>query len=182
MHPGVNQCLRLHSQVPDPPDGRYFCVPRHQGRLSAGWPIASLRKCCLSLIYGFPHGGADGFSCTGTCGDHDEHVKALVAIFHAPFTLDHLYIPGSYRETCGKLGIPLLLNESGMSLNLDKEMAREAVEGVIRVLSYLGMLAPGRTCPDAAPPEHREGDQMGARGPLRLPACKSGDAPARGSG
>jgi predicted deacylase len=45
------------------------------------------------------------------------------------------------------MGIPILLNESGMSLRLDKEMAREAVDGAIRVLHHLGMLAPGIRVP-----------------------------------
>ncbi len=104
-------------------------------------PVADL---CMD----FHTGGADRFNAAQVrVVPDDEHVKALAAIFHAPFTLYDPYIPGSYRETCGKLGIPLLLNESGMSLNLDKEMAREAVEGVIRVLSYLGMLAPGIRVP-----------------------------------
>ncbi len=104
-------------------------------------PVADL---CLD----FHTGGADRFNAAQVrVVPDDENVKDLAKIFHAPFTLYDPYIPGSYRETCGKLGIPLLLNESGMSLNLDKEMAREAVEGVTRVLSYLGMLAPGVRVP-----------------------------------
>ncbi len=104
-------------------------------------PMADL---CLD----FHTGGADRFNAAQVrVIPDDENVKAIAAIFHAPFTLYDPYIPNSYRETCGKLGIPLLLNESGMSLNLDKEMAREAVDGVIRVLSYLGMLAPGIRVP-----------------------------------
>jgi predicted deacylase len=100
------------------------------------------------LCLDFHTGGADRFNAAQVrVVPDDESVKALAAIFHAPFTLYDPYIAGSYRETCGKLGIPLLLNESGMSLNLDKEMAREAVEGVIRVLSHLGMLAPGIRVP-----------------------------------
>lgn len=100
------------------------------------------------LCMDFHTGGADRFNAAQVrIFPGDEHVKALAAIFHAPFTLYDPYIAGSYRETCGKMGIPLLLNESGMSLNLDKEMAREAVDGVIRVLSHLGMLAPGIRVP-----------------------------------
>lgn len=109
-------------------------------------PVADL---CLD----FHTGGADRFNAAQVrVVPDDEQVKALAAIFHAPFTLYDPYIPGSYRETCGKLGIPLLLNESGMSLHLDKEMAREAVNGVLRVLRHLGMLAPGIRVPE---PRHR---------------------------
>lgn len=82
----------------------------------------------------------------------DPQVKALADMFHAPFTLYEPNIQGSYRETCGRMGIPLLLNESGMSMALDKEMAREAVDGVIRVLDHLGMLDPAIRVPV---PRHR---------------------------
>ncbi len=109
-------------------------------------PVADL---CLD----FHTGGADRYNAAQVrISPDDEQVKALAHIFHAPFTLYDPYIPGSYRETCGKMGIPLLLNESGMSLQLDKEMAREAVEGVQRLLSHLGMLAPGIRVPA---PRHR---------------------------
>ncbi|MBK8583687.1 MAG: succinylglutamate desuccinylase/aspartoacylase family protein [Flavobacteriales bacterium] len=77
----------------------------------------------------------------------DAQLKAIADVFQAPFTLIEPQIEGSYRSTCQKMGIPILLNESGMSLRLDKEMAREAVDGAIRVLHHLGMLAPGIRVP-----------------------------------
>ncbi len=104
-------------------------------------PVADL---CLD----FHTGGADRYNAAQVrITPDDEQLKALAHIFHAPFTLHEDIIPGSFRETCGNLGIPLLLNESGMSMRLDKEMAREAVEGVIRILSHLGMLAPAIRVP-----------------------------------
>jgi len=66
--------------------------------------------------------------------------KKLADIFNAPFTMFEPLISGSYRETCSKNNIPYLINESGKTLSLDKTMAREAVDGVIRVLSHLEML------------------------------------------
>ncbi len=109
-------------------------------------PVADL---CLD----FHTGGADRFNAAQVriAPDHEE-LRELATVFQAPFTLIDPYIPGSYRETCGKMGIPTLLNESGMSMSLDKEMAREAVAGVIRVLKHLDMLAPGIPVPV---PRHR---------------------------
>lgn len=104
-------------------------------------PLADL---CLD----FHTGGADRYNAAQVrIAPDDAAVKALADVFHAPFTLVSPYIARSYRETCGKLGIPLLLNESGMSMHLDKEMARRAVDGVIRLLRHLGMLAPGIRVP-----------------------------------
>lgn len=97
---------------------------------------------CADLCLDFHTGGADRFNAAQVrITPGDENLKALADVFHAPFTLYEEHIAGSYRETCGKMGIPLLLNESGKSMNLDKEMAREAVDGVIRVLGHLGMLS-----------------------------------------
>ncbi|MCO5274945.1 MAG: succinylglutamate desuccinylase/aspartoacylase family protein [Flavobacteriales bacterium] len=99
-------------------------------------PVADL---CMD----FHTGGGDRFNAAQVrISPGDAALKELADIFQAPFTLYEPIIEGSYRETAGKRGIPLLLNESGMTLNLDKEMAREAVHGAIRVLHHLGMLSP----------------------------------------
>lgn len=100
------------------------------------------------LCMDFHTGGADRFNAAQIRITPDNSLlESLAAVFHAPFTLQESTIDDSYRETCAKRGIPLLLNESGMSMHLDKEMARDAVDGVIRVLHHLGMLAPSISVP-----------------------------------
>jgi hypothetical protein len=79
----------------------------------------------------------------------NEILKKLADIYDAPFTLYEPKINGSYRETCSKMGIPILLNESGKNLNLDKMMTKEAIDGVKRVLAYLEMLHPDFEIPEA---------------------------------
>lgn len=97
-------------------------------------PVADL---CMD----FHTGGGERFNSAQIRIERDnEDVKELAAIFDAPFTLFEDKIEGSYRETCAKKGIPILLNESGKSLALDKEMCKEALDGIKRVLSYLEML------------------------------------------
>ncbi|WP_417884722.1 succinylglutamate desuccinylase/aspartoacylase family protein [Zunongwangia sp.] len=64
----------------------------------------------------------------------------LAKVFNAPFTVVSKTITKSYRETCSKMGIPILLFEGGKSMNSNKEIAREGVEGAMRILSHLQML------------------------------------------
>lgn len=100
------------------------------------------------LCMDFHTGGADRYNAAQVrIAPDDAYSKAIADVFQAPFTLYEPQIEGSYRSTCQKLGIPILLNESGMSMQLDKEMAREAVDGVIRVLHHLGMLSTGIRVP-----------------------------------
>lgn len=61
-------------------------------------------------------------------------------IFNAPYTVYSKLIPKSYRATCEKKKIPILLFEGGMSTDNNKEIAKQGVDGIMRVLNYLGML------------------------------------------
>lgn len=138
---------------------RYFPDGRDLNRVFPGMSNGSLASRvahrfttgvlpAADLCLDFHTGGADRYNAAQVRIAPDDHqLRILADIFHAPFTLFESYIAGSYRETCGKLGIPVLLNESGMSMALDKEMAGEAVDGTIRVLHHLGMLASGIPVP-----------------------------------
>lgn len=70
----------------------------------------------------------------------DEQSIKYAKIFNAPFTIHSKTITKSYRETCSKLGIPVLLFEGGKSLDSNKEIAQHGVEGAMRILSHLEML------------------------------------------
>ncbi|GGG37155.1 succinylglutamate desuccinylase/aspartoacylase family protein [Bizionia arctica] len=97
-------------------------------------PLADL---CLD----FHTGGGERFNAAQIRIEKDNQTaKELAQIFNAPFTLYVSEILGSYRETCSKKNIPILLNESGKSLNLDKLICKEALDGIKRVLSHLKML------------------------------------------
>lgn len=131
---------------------RYFPDGRDLNRVFPGlkggslasrvaWRFSNEVLPVADLCMDFHTGGGDRFNAAQVrITPDDELLKQLADVFQAPFTLFEPIIEGSYRETARKLGIPLLLNESGMTLNLDKEMAREAVNGAIRVLNSLGML------------------------------------------
>lgn len=70
----------------------------------------------------------------------DDELYKYAAIFSAPFILYSRNIPKSYRSTCAKMGKPILLFEGGMSKVSDKEIAREGVQGAMRILDHFNML------------------------------------------
>lgn len=61
-------------------------------------------------------------------------------IFNAPFTMFSSYISKSYRETCQKLGKPILLFEGGKSQDSNKNIAKIGVLGSMRILEHFEML------------------------------------------
>ena len=89
----------------------------------------------------FHTGGASRFNVAQTRVDPTNLVTREYAdIFNAPFTLNSKIIPKSFRSTCSRLGIPILLFEGGKSKVSDKSIAKEGVEGAMRILNHLGML------------------------------------------
>src|SRR5574343_1837035 len=69
-------------------------------------------------------------------------LKELSDVFNAPFTLYSKNISGSFRNSCDRLGVKMLLFEGGKSLDLNDTVTQEAVEGTKRFLHHLEMLNP----------------------------------------
>lgn len=72
----------------------------------------------------------------------NERLVNFAKIFNAPFTLLSKNLEGSYRGTCAKKGVDILLFEGGKSQNSNRDIAKEGVLGVFRILNYLEMLKP----------------------------------------
>lgn len=72
----------------------------------------------------------------------NEELKRLSDVFNAPFTLFSKNIAGSFRNSCDKLGVKMLLFEGGKSLDINDGITQEAVQGAKRLLEYFGMLNP----------------------------------------
>jgi predicted deacylase len=107
-------------------------------------PVADL---CMD----FHTGGGERFNAAQIrIEKNNKTLKEIAQVFNAPFTLYENLIEGSYRETCSKKGIPILLNESGKTLNLNKMICREAQDGIKRVLAHLNMLGTDFEIPEAA--------------------------------
>jgi predicted deacylase len=61
-------------------------------------------------------------------------------IFGAPFVLYSKNLKKSFRNTCFKLGIPMLLFEGGKSYHIDATVTNTGVNGAKRILHSFGML------------------------------------------
>lgn len=78
----------------------------------------------------------------------DDKLLELAKVFNAPFTVYSNTIDKSYRKTCQKMGIPVLLFEGGKSGESNKHIVREGVEGTLRILKHLDMLGKRHVAPE----------------------------------
>ncbi|MBT8257708.1 MAG: succinylglutamate desuccinylase/aspartoacylase family protein [Bacteroidia bacterium] len=93
------------------------------------------------LILDYHTGGADRFNAAQIRISPGEKVlDDLAAYFGAPFVLYSKNLRKSFRNTCYKLGIPILLFEGGKSFYIDTTITNTGVNGAKRVLHHLGML------------------------------------------
>lgn len=98
-------------------------------------PLADL---CLD----FHTGGASRFNAAQIrITKEDTDLAALAETFGAPFIVHSPNIDKTYRGTCKKLNIPILLFEGGKSLESNKHIVKIGVEGVMRILAEKKMLA-----------------------------------------
>jgi predicted deacylase len=73
------------------------------------------------------------------CVLDDEKSVDLARIFNPPFILQSSYISKTIRESLVHRGKKMLLFEGGKANNIDENVVEEGINGVKRVLSYLGM-------------------------------------------
>ena len=72
--------------------------------------------------------------------EDDDKLEELAQVFGAPFIFYSSNISKSFRKTCQKAGIPILLFEGGKSSNIDNTITNIGVNGIKRVLYHLNML------------------------------------------
>lgn len=129
------------------PDGRdlnrVFPGSRN-GSLASRFAYHLLKEIIPHVDYcvDFHAGGASRFNAAQIrIVPNNEELKQLADVFNAPFTLYSKNITGSFRNACGRLGVKILLFEGGKSLDLNKDIAEEGVQGSKRLLHHLGMLS-----------------------------------------
>jgi predicted deacylase len=89
----------------------------------------------------FHTGGASRFNASQIrILPNDEKLAHLAKIFNAPFIILSSNIDKSFRNTCKKMDIPILLFEGGKSLSSNKYIVKNGVDGVMRILRELEML------------------------------------------
>jgi len=93
------------------------------------------------LILDFHTGGAKRFNSPQVrIINNNPSLKKLATLFGAPFVLYSKNIKKSFRNSCDKLGIPIILFEGGKSFHIDNNVTNTGVNGTKRILSSLGML------------------------------------------
>jgi len=93
------------------------------------------------LVLDFHTGGADRFNAAQIrIVKNDLLLEELAEIFGAPLILFTKNIGKSFRHSCQKKGIPILLFEGGKSFHINSTITNTGVNGAKRVLSHMGML------------------------------------------
>lgn len=86
----------------------------------------------------------------------DEQTKLFAQAFSAPLMIHATSRDGSLRQAASNKGIPILLYEAGEALRFDGEAIRIGVEGIMRVMEYLGMYSFSLNTTDIIPLEVQE--------------------------
>ena len=93
------------------------------------------------LILDFHTGGSDRFNAAQIrIGKSKPELEELAKVFGAPVVLYSRNLKKSFRSTCYKMGIPILLFEGGKSFHIDPTITNTGVNGTKRILNHLGML------------------------------------------
>jgi len=93
------------------------------------------------LILDYHTGSADRFNAPQIrIIEGEPALDELATIFGAPFVLYSKNLNKSFRNTCYKLGVPILLFEGGKSFSFDAIVTNSGVNGAKRILHHLGML------------------------------------------
>ncbi|RTY82865.1 succinylglutamate desuccinylase/aspartoacylase family protein [Flavobacterium sp. ZB4P23] len=95
----------------------------------------------VDYVIDFHSGGASRFNAPQIrIVPNNPELKALSDIFNTSFTMYSKNIPGTFRNSCNKLGVKMLLFEGGKSIDINETVTQEGVEGSKRILHHLGML------------------------------------------
>lgn len=70
----------------------------------------------------------------------NEDMDIAAEIFGAPFILYSKNANKTFRSSCSKMGIPILLFEGGKSFHIDNTVTNTGVNGAKRILNHYGML------------------------------------------
>ncbi len=92
----------------------------------------------------------------------DEETYRLANTFGTPIVIHSSTRDGSLREAATKIGIPVLLYETGEALRFDRNGIKVGVEGILRVMSKLNMYSSPDSEIKNAPIEVRKSKWMRA--------------------
>ena len=134
------------NQTREFPDGRDLnrIFPGSKtGSLASQFAYYILKEILPHIDYAidFHAGGAQRFNAPQIrIVPNNTELKTLSDVFGAPFTLYSNNISGSFRSSCDKMNVKMLLFEGGKSVDINNDVTKEAVEGTKRFLTHFGML------------------------------------------
>lgn len=132
-------------EFPDGRDLNRVFPGSKSGSLASRFAYYILKEVIPNVDYcvDFHAGGASRFNAPQIriVPDNPE-LKKLADVFNAPFTLYSKNITGSFRSSCDKLGVKMLLFEGGKSLDINDDVTQEGVNGAKRFLKHFDMLSP----------------------------------------
>jgi predicted deacylase len=142
-------------EFPDGRDLNRVFPGSKSGSLASRFAFHILKEILPIVQYAvdFHAGGASRFNAPQIrIAPNNPDLKILADVFDAPFTLYSRNITGSFRSSSDKMNVKMLLFEGGKSLDINKSIATEGVNGAIRLLAYLDMLNPKhRVIPQKSP-------------------------------
>jgi predicted deacylase len=134
------------NQTREFPDGRDLnrIFPGSKtGSLASQFAYYILKEIIPHIDYAidFHAGGAQRFNAPQIrIVPNNSELKTLSDVFGAPFTLYSNNISGSFRSSCDKMNVKMLLFEGGKSVDINNGVTKEAVEGTKRFLTHFDML------------------------------------------
>jgi len=140
--------LNQTREFPDGRDMNRVFPGSMNGSLASRFAYYLLKEIIPNVDYciDFHAGGASRFNAPQIrLVPNNKELKALADVFHAPFSLYSKNITGSFRNSCDKLGVKMLLFEGGKSLDINDAITKEGVEGTKRILNHFGMLNPKKS-------------------------------------
>lgn len=140
--------LNQKREFPDGRDMNRVFPGSLNGSLASRFAYYLLNEIIPNVDYciDFHAGGASRFNAPQIrLVPNNPELKALADVFHSPFALFSKNIPGSFRNSCDKLGVKMLLFEGGKSLDINEAITKEGVEGTKRFLNHFGMLNPKKS-------------------------------------
>lgn len=143
--------LNMTREFPDGRDLNRVFPGAKNGSLASRFAYQFVHKILpvADFCMDFHTGGASRFNAPQIRIKKGEEMAMHYArIFNASFTIISKTITKSYRETCAKQGKPVLLFEGGKSKDSNKDVARQGVEGIMRILAHFEMLKPKFEVPE----------------------------------
>lgn len=137
--------------VPDGKDVNRSFPGNRKGSLASRVAYYLSREVIPHIDYGvdFHTGGASRINYPQIrCLLSERDNVVLANAFHAPFTLDSRYRPGSLRQWAARQGKRILVYEGGESARFDESAINEGINGTLRLMKHLNMRD------DAPPPLH----------------------------